>query len=116
MSMGGFGAWDLAQKYPKKWAALAVVCGGGNPYLQMRVKNIPTRVFHGAKDKNVPMFNAQIMVGALKQLGGKVDLQVYPTLAHNVWKVTYDNPQLYEWFLSNQLPKPVRRTTTTRSQ
>ncbi|MBN1942837.1 MAG: prolyl oligopeptidase family serine peptidase [Phycisphaerae bacterium] len=116
MSMGGFGAWDLAQKYPERWAALAVVCGGGNPYLQMRLKHLPTRVFHGAKDRNVPLFMAQQMVGTLRQVGGQVDLKVYPDLAHNVWDVTYDDPKLYEWFLSHRRgkPAPKRRTPTTR--
>lgn len=28
LSMGGYGAWDLAEKYPAKWAAVAPVCGG----------------------------------------------------------------------------------------
>lgn len=28
LSMGGYGTWDLAQKYPAKWAAIAPVCGG----------------------------------------------------------------------------------------
>ncbi|MBN1555465.1 MAG: prolyl oligopeptidase family serine peptidase [Phycisphaerae bacterium] len=107
MSMGGFGAWDLAQKYPDRWAALAVVCGGGNPYLQMRVKNIPTKVFHGAKDKNVPVFNSHMMAGTLKQFGGQVDLKVYPNLEHNCWTVTYDDPGLYEWFLQHQRGKPA---------
>jgi predicted peptidase len=109
MSMGGFGAWDLAQKYPQRWAALAVVCGGGNPYLQMRVKNIPTRVFHGAKDKNVPIFMAQQMVSTLRQVGGQVDFKVYPRKSHKVWKVTYDNPGLYEWFLAQRRGKPAKR-------
>jgi predicted peptidase len=28
LSMGGYATWDLAQKYPAKWAAIAPCCGG----------------------------------------------------------------------------------------
>src|SRR5260370_39701678 len=28
LSMGGYGSWSLAAKYPAKWAAAVVVCGG----------------------------------------------------------------------------------------
>lgn len=116
MSMGGFGAWDLAQKYPDRWAALAVVCGGGNPYLQMRLTHLPTKVFHGAKDRNVPLLFAQQMAGVLQQAGGQVELRIYPQLAHEIWTVTYDDPKLYEWFLQHrrgQFRRPAVPTTRT---
>jgi predicted peptidase len=108
MSMGGFGAWDLAQKYPNRWAALAVVCGWGDPYLQTRLKNLPTRVFHGEKDPNVPIALAQLMVTFLRQIGGNVYFKMYPDLGHNVWNVTYDDPRLYEWFLSHYRGEPAQ--------
>ncbi len=31
LSMGGFGAWHLAEKYPGRFAALVVICGGIRP-------------------------------------------------------------------------------------
>ena len=31
MSMGGFGAWFLAEKYPGRFATLVVICGGIRP-------------------------------------------------------------------------------------
>src|SRR3982074_3459473 len=31
LSMGGYGAWYLAQKYPGRFAALIVICGGIRP-------------------------------------------------------------------------------------
>ena len=99
LSMGGFGTWHLAQQYPDRFAALAPVCGGGNPYLVTRLKNIPIRAFHGAQDRKVPIGLARQMVETLRLLGGRVEFKVYPKLGHNVWTVTYSNPRLYEWFL-----------------
>ena len=31
LSMGGFGTWSLAAKYPDRWAAIVPICGGGDP-------------------------------------------------------------------------------------
>ncbi|MCD4825009.1 MAG: prolyl oligopeptidase family serine peptidase [Phycisphaerae bacterium] len=106
LSMGGFGTWALAQQYPNRFAAIAPVCGGGNPYLAKRIKHIPVRIYHGAKDKNVPLHFAKQMAAVLKQIGGTVQLFVFPTRGHNVWTPTYSNGKLYEWFLQH------RRTPT----
>ena len=32
LSMGGYGTWRLAADYPERFAALAPVCGGGDPH------------------------------------------------------------------------------------
>ncbi len=114
MSMGGFGAWNLAQQYPDRFAALAVVCGGGNPYLQTRLRDLPTRVFHGGQDKHVPVQMAQQMVGVLKQIGGQVELLIYPKMGHNIWEITYDNPKLYEWFLEHRRAKSTNEKPASR--
>jgi len=31
LSMGGYGSWSLAAKHPDRFAAVAPICGGGNP-------------------------------------------------------------------------------------
>ena len=103
LSMGGFGTWALAMQYPDRFAAIAPVSGGGNMYLAHRLKNVPVRVFHGAKDKHVPLRLSQNVAGALRQAGGKVELIVYPRLGHNIWRQTYSDPKLYEWFLQHRL-------------
>jgi len=41
------------------------------------------------------------MVNALKKAGGDVQLTVYPEAQHDSWTETYNNPKLYEWFLSH---------------
>lgn len=41
LSMGGYGAWDLAMKYPDRFAALATVCSGGNSEKANVIKNLP---------------------------------------------------------------------------
>lgn len=101
LSMGGFGTWRLACEYPHRFAAIAPICGGGDPLTVRVLKHIPVWAFHGAKDDIVPIKASEEMVEALKQAGGNVRFTVYPESGHDSWTETYENPELYEWFLSH---------------
>ncbi len=101
LSMGGYGTWAMAMEYPHRFAAIAPICGGGNPVTAEKIKHLPTWVFHGAKDDVVPLKNSQDMVDALKEAGGDVKFTIYPEAQHDSWTETYNNPELYEWFLSH---------------
>jgi predicted peptidase len=103
LSMGGFGTWSLAQRYPNRFAAIAPICGGGEKYAGYRLKKVPVWAFHGAKDPVVPLVRSQEMVDAVKKAGGDAKLTVYPDAQHDSWTETYNNPELYEWFLSHRI-------------
>ena len=102
LSMGGFGTWMLALHAPERFAAIAPICGGGMAFLAYRLKNIPTWVFHGAKDTVVPLEQSQEMVDALTEGGGKVKFTVYPEAGHDSWTESYANPELYRWLLKQR--------------
>ena len=107
LSMGGFGTWTLAAAYPRRFAAIAPICGGGSPKDAPKLKSLPIWVFHGAQDKTVPLARSEDMVKALKGAGaGEVKFTVYPDAGHDSWTATYDNPELYSWLLAHQL-KPA---------
>jgi len=110
LSMGGYGTWSLGLHHPERFAAIAPICGGGDPigiYLGSRekaaaLKSLAVWAFHGAKDPVVKLEESERMVNALKKSGVKeVELTVYPEANHDSWTVTYDNPKLYEWFLKH---------------
>jgi len=107
LSMGGYGTWHLAAAQPQQFAAIAPICGGGNPQAARKLKNLPIWAFHGAKDNVVPLSESEIMVSALKTRGGNVKFTVYPEAAHDSWTQTYNNPELYEWFLQHRREKAV---------
>ncbi len=102
LSMGGFGTWALAAYAPHRLAAIAPICGGGETYRTRLYPHLPTWVFHGGKDGAVPIARSQAMVDALKKAGGDVQFTIYPEAGHNSWTETYNNPKLYEWFLSQK--------------
>lgn len=107
LSMGGYGSWHLATECPERFAAVAPICGGGMfwagfPERVRALKNVPIWAFHGAKDTVVPLEESEKMVKALKAVGGDVRLTVYPDADHDSWTRTYNNPELYRWFLRNR--------------
>ncbi len=106
LSMGGFGTWRLAAYTPERFAALAPICGGGEPYWAGRFANVSTWAFHGAKDEGVPLRRTEEMIDAMKKKGGAPKLTVYPEAGHDSWTETYNNPEFYEWLLA-QKRKPV---------
>jgi predicted peptidase len=105
LSMGGFGTWSLATDAPHRFAAIAPICGGGDPLVACRLKNTPTWVFHGALDPVVPVDRSIQMVRALTACDGNVRFTVYPMAGHDSWTETYANPEFYEWLLKHQLKK-----------
>jgi predicted peptidase len=105
LSMGGVGTWSLAVKYPKRWAAIVPICGGGKPEDAAKIKDIPCWSFQGEADKTVPPERSRGMIQALKEAGAQPKYTEYPGVGHNSWDKAYGTPELYEWLLTQRLPK-----------
>jgi predicted peptidase len=102
LSMGGYGTWSLASAYPERFAAMAPICGGGSRIMSLRLKDIPIWVFHGAKDRVVPLEESEDMVNAIRKRGGNVKFTIYPDAGHDSWTDSYNNQELYDWFLEHR--------------
>lgn len=102
LSLGGYGAWDLACRYPGYFAAVAPICGGGIARAAASMAAVPTWVFHGKKDDAVPEAESARMVDALKAAGGDVKYTVLPEGGHvDAWVHAYDKAGLFAWFLEH---------------
>jgi len=67
------------------------------------LKKLPIWAFHGGKDPVVPVAESKDMVEAIKKIGNKdVKLTIYPEANHDSWTETYNNPELYKWFLEHE--------------
>jgi predicted peptidase len=107
LSMGGYGAWHLAEAYPRLFAAMIPICGGtlpniGFPERIKVLKDMPIWVFHGGQDDVVPLKNSQELVDVLTQHGGNVRFTVYPDAGHDSWTRTYANPEVFAWLLAQK--------------
>lgn len=101
-SLGGRWVWGMAIAHPEKYAAIAPLCGAVSyPSQACTLKDVPVWAFHGAKDTDVSIWTTDVMVDAIKACGGNVKYTVYPDLGHDIWRVTYTNQELYDWFLSH---------------
>lgn len=65
LSMGGFGAFDLAARRPELFAAVVPICGGGDPGTAEMVAGIPFYIVHGADDPVVPVALSRTMRDAI---------------------------------------------------
>lgn len=108
LSMGGFGTWSLAADQPQRFAAIAPICGGGDPGDADRLKAIPMWIFHGDADASVPVNRSLEMESAITKAGGKPKMTIYPGVNHNSWSRTYANPDLYAWLLEHRLSQRAK--------
>jgi hypothetical protein len=117
LSLGGYGVWELAQQYPKRWAAIAIAAGGifwsyaPDRWLQAStlpavyakaIAGTPVWLFHGSEDNVVPPRQDELLFTALKNAGGRVRLWIYQGLRHDCWTRAYNEPDLPRWLLSHR--------------
>lgn len=112
VSMGGYGVWHLASRYPQKFAALVSICGGspvvsGDRFssIAQKIGKTPAWLFHGAEDTVVPVSESREMVKALKTYHDDVKYNEYPGVGHNVWLKALVEKELMPWLLAQNRAK-----------
>jgi predicted peptidase len=132
LSMGGQGVWLLAASQPRKFAAIAPICGflkleddddvigaaqdkaflGQYPQLlaqdpfaafARRIGNPATWIFHGDDDQVVPVEQSRRMAEAMRAGGAEVRYSEYAGVNHGSWDRAYAEPGLVPWLLSHRL-------------
>ena len=123
LSQGGAGTWAIGANRPDRFAAIAPICGYGDPApIAAKLTAMPIWAFHGLKDDVVPPAQSQAMVAAIlaartdmAKLGGadagtpgpganakgpKPKLTLLPDANHNSWDAAYratGNDSLWAW-------------------
>lgn len=92
LSMGGYGTWDLAERMPKRFAAVVPVCGGGDDTKADRLVGIPLWAWHGDADPAVPVERSRQMIEAIKKAGGAPKYTELPGVGHDSWTKAYTDP------------------------
>ncbi|MGB9408879.1 MAG: alpha/beta hydrolase-fold protein [Terracidiphilus sp.] len=118
LSLGGYGAWELARLYPRRWAAVAIMSGGifwsYAPERWQQASTLPAEyaralghtpvwLFQGSEDNIVVPRQSELMFEAVKAAGGHVRLWVYQGLKHDSWTRGYGEPELPRWLLSHHI-------------
>jgi hypothetical protein len=101
MSMGGYGTWMTAMRYPELFAAIVPICGGGDPSSLWKIRHTPVWIFHGARDPRIPLASSINMASRLVQYDN-MKITIYPNAEHDSWTATYNNDELYKWLLEHK--------------
>ena len=122
LSMGGNGTWNIAYRFPERFAAVAPICSFITPFPRLpgsraivptdsgeafaaiarRLRRVPTWIFHGEIDPAVPVAESRRIAEALKTAGGDVRYTEFLGGGHNVWDGVYASPQFQEWLFAQR--------------
>lgn len=105
LSMGGWGAWNLAFAYPDMFAALVPVAGFVDrvPMIEdCKIKTIPIRIFHGLLDDVVDVEYSIVIYKKLKACNADIKLTIFDDANHDSWTRVYDNSVIYDWMLEQR--------------
>ena len=104
MSMGGFGTWALANRMPDRFAAIAPFCGGADVRWAEQLSKVPTWVFHGTADRDIPISRSEVMVKALEKLNAEIKFTRLKNQGHDISK-QFNDDELYAWLKTHSLNK-----------
>lgn len=109
LSMGGFGAWDLARRRPEWFAAVVPICGGCAPESapDFVASRVPVWAVHGGADTVVPPSASRDMVEAIRAAGGTVGYTELPGVGHDSWTMAYGPGGCIEWMFAQQRGEPA---------
>ena len=106
LSQGGHGTWMIGATHPERFAAIAPICGYGDPdMLAGPLASMPAWAFHGLADKVVPPAQTTNITKVLRDRRGKDGAELketlYPGVGHNSWENAFAEKELPGWFLKH---------------
>ncbi len=105
LSMGGWGAWNLAFAHPEMFAALVPIAGFVDrvPMIEnCKIASMPIRIFHGLLDNVVDVDYSMTIYKKLKECNTNIKLTIFDDAGHDSWTRVYDNNEIYDWMFQQQ--------------
>jgi predicted peptidase len=109
VSAGGTVCWELAMRYPDRFAAIAPLAstGGGSDRKKLEaIKRVPIWAFHSSNDALTPIEPVHQTVGLLQELGGIVHLTEVDSAYHDCWTAAFEEHDLMGWLLAQNRGQP----------
>jgi predicted peptidase len=102
ISMGAFGTWEAAERWPNIFAAAMPISGSGDPAAAAALTHMAIWAFHGAADTTVPVAGSRRMINAIREAGGAACYTEYPGRGHDLWRVKspLDQTATLAWLFS----------------
>ena len=101
VSLGGYGCWHFASRYPEKFAAMLPVVGFGSVEQAEIIAQarIPVWAFSGGRDMAVPTQYFFPAMRKLDDLGATFRFTTEQDMGHDVWSRAYAREDIYHWLL-----------------
>ena len=100
LSMGGFGTFDMLERYPDYFAAAFPICGGGDVEMAKNyAQKVNLWIFHGDQDRAVDVKYSREIYEKLKGLNAKVKYTEYKGVGHDSWNNAFSEKELLDWIL-----------------
>ena len=104
-SAGGYATFNIAARWPDRFAAAASLAGAGLGGNEQNLLNIPVLVYHGLADPIVPYYrDTGTNVAKLRAAGARVTVQALPAIGHGC-PLTGVEDWLLQW---RRTPAPTR--------
>lgn len=106
MSLGGYGAIDVAAAFPKQIAAAMSFCGGGTQPTLSALNEVPLWIVHGTADRAVSIKESDKVVSKIKSADPKTPRLHYDRVAgmnHSQPARFFYINECYDWLLSHSL-------------
>lgn len=105
LSMGAWGAWNLAFLHPEMFACLVPIAGFVDrvPMIEnCKIQDIPTRIFHGLVDDVVDVNYSIAIYKKLKPCSKDIELTIFDDANHDSWSRVYESKEIYDWMLKQK--------------
>jgi predicted peptidase len=102
LSMGAWGAWNLAYSHPELFAAVVPIAGFVDRIPMMdpcKFKGIPIRLYHGLLDNVVDIYYSISIYKKIKECDSNIEFQIFSDANHDSWSRVYDSDEIYSWML-----------------
>lgn len=114
LSQGGHGSFNVHHLLGHEFAAVAPICGWGEPRLVAKTfGSTPVWIFHGLEDDVVPASCSVAIHDCLIQEKADVKITLFEGVGHDSWTPAY-KMALPEWFLSHNLGSKPELETPAR--
>ncbi len=103
LSVGGVATWKFASAKPQRYAAATPIGAYGDINEVCKMKDVAVWAFHNRGDDRYSLNAAQQTIDAYNICATQPALfTIYENNGHNGWIKAYNDPKLYEWFLTRK--------------
>lgn len=109
LSMGGYGTWHLATRFPDRFNAVASVSGSGYGITTLpddldvcALARVDLRAYHGSRDLiSLPELNQAVVDEWEARCGTAIDFRIVNDAGHfETFDQVYRDPEFYDWLLA----------------